>query len=98
MSNIKKCKISKSLLGSNIKEVSKPKDMFQLWKTSVDDSTIGIDNYELDFPEEMDPKKEQWTVAVEKPGDFYFLTESVTLAEACDAVKSHLKKHKKSLY
>ena len=98
MKDIKRCKVPKKLLGSNITEVSKPDDSFQRWKTTVDESTLSIDNYELDFPDMMDPDKEQWLVAVEKPGQFRFLTEYATLDEACNAVKRHLKKHKKSLY
>ena len=98
MKDIKRCKVPKKLLGSKITEVSKPDDSFQRWKTTVDESTLSIDNYELDFPDMMDPDKEQWHAVVEKPGQFRFLTESTTLDKACDAVKRYLTKHKKSLY
>lgn len=98
MKAIKRCKVPKKLLGPKIREVPKPKDDFQQWKSIVDKSTLSIGNTEIDFPEDMDPNKNQWIAAVEKPGNFYFLTEYTTLDEACNAVKSHLKKHKKSLF
>lgn len=98
MKDIKRCKVPKKLLGPNIREVSKPDESFQRWKTTVDESTLSIDNYEIDFPDMMDPDEDQWITAVEKPGQFRFLTEYTTLDKACDAVKRHLKKYKKSLY
>ena len=93
-----RCKVPKKSLGANISEVAKPDDSYQSWRNSKDKSTVSIGNTELDWPEDMDTNKDQWIAAVEKPGDFYFLTEYTKFDEACAAVKDHLKTHKKSLY
>jgi len=98
MSHLKRCKVPKKSLGANIREVAKPVDYYQLWENSKDKSTVGIGNTELDFPEDMDTNKDQWIAEIEKPGSRDNLTDFTTFDEACDAVKDHLKTHKKSLY